>query len=181
MTDAKTRPVKVPSREESLRILAESGCSDDVVAHCVAVADLASRIARRCGADPELVEAGALMHDLGRCRTHGIAHAVEGAKLATELKMPPALVKVIERHIGGGITKPEAKKLGLPAKDYTPETLEEKVVAHADNLFSGTERVTVRVTVNEMVRKGLDEQAAKVLRMHKDMSEACGCDVDDIR
>lgn len=181
MTDARARPVKVPGREECLRMLAESGCPDEVVAHCVAVASLASRIAKRCGADPELVEAGALLHDVGRCRTHGIAHAVEGAKVASELRMPPALVKVIERHIGGGITRAEAKALGLPAKDYTPNTLEEKVVAHADNLFSGTERVTVRVTVSEMVRKGLDEQAAKVLRMHKELSEACGCDVDDIR
>lgn len=181
MADARARPVKVPSGEECLRILVESGCADDVVAHCRAVTGLAVRMARKCGADQEIVEAGAMLHDLGRSRTHGIAHAVDGARLASELKMPPALVKIIERHIGGGISRTEAKRLGLPEKDYTPRTLEEKVVAHADNLFSGTERVKVGRAVSELVRKGMGEAAAKVLHLHKELSDACGCDVDTIR
>lgn len=180
MTGGTARPVKVPGSEECLRILADSGCGDDVSAHCRAVASLAVRIAKRCGADEGLVEAGALLHDIGRCRTHGIAHAVEGARLASELKMPPQVVKIIERHIGGGLTKADAGRLGLPKKDYVPRTLEEKVVAHADNLFEGTRRVPVRDTVYQLVRKGLGDQAEKVLRLHKELSEACGCDLDEI-
>ena len=180
MTGGTARPVKVPGADECLRILTENGCSGDVVEHCKAVAQLAVRIAKRCGADPELVEAGALLHDLGRCRTHGIAHAVEGAKLASDLKLSPALVKVIERHIGGGISRSEAKRLGLPEKDYTPRTLEEMVVAHADNLMSGSARTTVGQTVAQLVRKGMDGPAARVLKLHKDLSAACGCDVDTI-
>lgn len=180
MTGARARPVKVPGREECLRILADSGCGDDVVEHCEAVAKLAVRIARMCGADEGLVEAGALLHDIGRSRTHGIAHAVEGAKLASGLKLPPQLVRIIERHIGGGITTTEAERLGLPKKDYVPRTLEEKVVAHADNLTDGAKQVPVRVTVYQLVRKGMDDPAEQVLRLHKELSEACGCDVDEI-
>lgn len=180
MTDARTRPVKVPDSEECMRLLAESGCGEDVVEHCRAVSKLAVRIARRCGADEALVEAGALLHDIGRCRTHGVAHAVEGARLAKELGLPGHLVRVIERHVGGGITKTEAKRLGLPQRDYTPQTLEEMVVAHADNLFAGTRRTTVEETVSRMVRMGMAGPASKVLRLHERLSEACGCDVDDI-
>jgi uncharacterized protein (TIGR00295 family) len=180
LTDGTTRPVKVPSSDECLRILAESGCNEDVVAHCKAVAQLAVRIAKRCGADHELVEAGALLHDLGRSKTHGVAHAVEGARLASDLKLPPALVKVIERHIGGGISRAEAKRLGLPQKDYTPRTLEEMVVAHADNLISGTRRTTIGQAVSQLVRNGMEEPAARVLQLHKELSKTCGCDVDSI-
>ena len=181
MTDAKARPVKVPSAEECLRMLADSGCSESVQEHCRAVAKLAVRIARRCVADPEIVEAGALLHDIGRSKTHGMAHAVEGVKIASGLKLPVQIVRIIERHIGGGVTKAEAARLGLPRKDYTPLTLEEKVVAHADNLISGTERVPVKETVSRFVRHGMDGPAAQVLRLHKELSEACGCDVDEIR
>jgi len=180
LTDGTARPVKVPSADECLRILSENGCEEAVVEHCRAVAQLSVRIAKRCGADQELVEAGALLHDIGRCRTHGIDHAVEGAKIARSMKLPPALVKVIERHIGGGISRAEAKRLGLPEKDYTPRTLEEMVVAHADNLFFGTERTSVSQAVSQLVRKGMDEPAARVLRLHKELSKACGCDVDTI-
>jgi uncharacterized protein (TIGR00295 family) len=180
LTDGTTRPVKVPTSEECVRILAENGCSDDVIEHCKAVALLAVRIARRCGADPELVEAGALLHDLGRCRTHGIAHAVEGARLASDMKLPPALIKIIERHIGGGITRAEAKRLGLPEKDYTPRKLEEMVVAHADNLVSGTKRTSVSESVSQLVRNGMEEPASRVLHLHKELSRACSCDVDSI-
>jgi len=161
-------------------MLSEQGCDEDVVQHCAAVAGLAVRIARKCGADEGLVEAGALLHDIGRCRTHGIAHAVEGAKLASELGLPTLLVKLIERHIGGGISKAEAKRLGLPPKDYTPRTLEETIVAHSDNLFSGTKRMTVKETISQLVRRGMDGPAARILQMHRRLSEACGCDIDEI-
>ncbi len=181
MTDGKTRPVKVPGSEECLRILTGSGCGDEVVEHCKAVAKLAVRIARRCGADEGLVEAGALLHDIGRSKTHGIAHGIEGAKLASELKLPQQLVRIIEKHVGGGITRAEAARLGLPKKDYVPRTLEEKIVAHADNLMDGSKRIPVGETVSQLVRKGLTGPAEQVLQLHKELSEACGCDVDEIQ
>ena len=40
----------------------------------------------------------------------------------------------MEKHIRGGLTKEEAKELGLPVKDYTLRTLEEKIVIYADRL-----------------------------------------------
>jgi uncharacterized protein (TIGR00295 family) len=137
-------------------------------------------MARKCEADVQLVEVGALLHDLGRCESHGIDHAVRGAGIAKAKKLPDEVVKMIERHIGGGITRSEAKKLGLPAKDYVPQTLEEMIVSHADNLIAGTERTTVKQAVGWLVRQGLHEPALKVLKLHEELSARCGMNVDDL-
>ena len=59
------------------------------------------------------------------------------------------MLNIIERHIGAGITKDEAKILGLPEKSYVPQTLEEKIVAHADNLISGTKEVDIDFVIKK--------------------------------
>lgn len=178
MTEAKG--VGLPSRDEAIRLLREHGCDDEVVAHCEAVSALAVKIARKCRAKVELVEIGGLLHDLGRCRSHTLTHAVEGAKIASELKLPEPIVRIIERHIGAGITRREADHLGLPRKDYTPRTLEEKIVAHADNLMSGSRRTGVEEAVAYIARKGEHEAALKVMRLHEELSKACGTNIDNI-
>jgi uncharacterized protein (TIGR00295 family) len=180
LTGGKEKARSLPSRDECLAMLRECGCNEKVVAHCLAVSSLAVRFAKRCEADVELVEAGSLLHDLGRCRSHGIDHAVLGAEIAREKKLPDRLVRVIERHIGGGITRAEAKRLGLPEKDYVPRTLEEKLVSHADNLIAGTRRTTVKEAVGWLVRQRLPDAAMRVLKLHEELSAACGMNLDDI-
>jgi len=120
-------------------LLISAGCSPDVVAHCIAVSRKALSIAGlvKMGHDRELVRKGALFHDIGRSRTHGIEHALAGVEIARSLAFLPALMSIIERHIGAGITADEAVRLGLPKKDYLPLTVEEKIVSYSDNLISG--------------------------------------------
>jgi uncharacterized protein len=120
-------------------VLITVGCSNDVVAHCIAVCTIAVSLAGRVKVplDRELVRQGGLFHDIGRARTHGIDHAVAGVAIARELGFSEQLVLIIERHIGAGITAAEAVRLGLPQKDYLPLTVEEKIVSYADNLTSG--------------------------------------------
>lgn len=180
MTGAKGKPADLPSRAECLRILREHGCGDEVVAHCEAVSALAVKIAKKCRANVNLVEIGGLLHDLGRCRSHTMTHAVEGAHIASDLRLPQDIVKIIERHIGAGITPKEAERLGLPRKDYTPRTLEEKIVAHADNLISGSTRTGIEEAVAYIARKGKHEAALKVMRLHEELSKACGTNIDNI-
>jgi len=180
LTGGKAGVRELPSRDECIALLRDSGCNDDVVRHCLAVAELAVKIARKCEADVQLVEVGALLHDLGRCESHNIDHAVRGARLAKSKKLPDEVVKIIERHIGAGISRSEAKKLGLPAKDYIPQTLEEKIVSHADNLMAGTERTSVKQAVNWLVRQGLHEPALKVLKLHEELSAKCRMNLDDL-
>ena len=120
---------------DPIKDLKRVGCPEHVIEHCKAVCRLAEEMAERCeeDVDLDLVRTGALLHDIGRARTHGIDHAVVGANIASELGYPEEVVRIIERHIGAGIPKEEAEKLGLPPKDYVPEALEEKVEAHAGN------------------------------------------------
>jgi uncharacterized protein (TIGR00295 family) len=139
------------------------------------------RIAKKCRADVELVKVGGLLHDLGRCKSHSMTHAVEGAKLAAELALPVPIVKIIERHIGAGITPREAERLGLPKKDYSPRSLEEKIVAHADNLISGTRRTNIEEAVANVARHGQHEAALKIMRLHEELSKVCGANIDNIR
>lgn len=128
---------------QEAEVLRSAGCSEGVVAHCLAVSTLAVFIAGRTTVpvDRELVRLGGLFHDIGRSRTHGIDHAVAGVAIARELGFSKQLVLIIERHIGAGITAAEAGRLGLPRKDYLPLTAEEKLVSYADNLINGVRQM----------------------------------------
>jgi len=180
LTKAKSDQAKLPTRDECIDLLKRSQCSDDVIVHCETVCTLAEKIARKCGADVNLVVAGALLHDLGRSKTHGISHGVEGVKIAKQNGLPERVILIIERHVGAGITKYEAKKLGLPEKDYIPLTLEEKIVSHADKLIDGNRRTTVKVAISRFVRRGFPDVAMRLLKQHEELSSLCGMNVDDI-
>jgi len=125
---------------KDVEVLVKAGCSADVVAHCITVSNMALTVAERMkvAVDHELVRQGGLFHDIGRSKTHGIEHAIAGVEIARGLGFSDALVHIIERHIGAGITAEEAERLGLPKKDYLPLAREEKIVSYADNLVSGT-------------------------------------------
>jgi len=103
--------------------------------------------------DLALVEAGALLHDLGRSVTHSVEHGAVGGELARGLGLPVAVVRIVERHVGAGIPVGEAEEMGLPVGVYVPESLEEKVVCYADKLAKGDGEVAYGVTVAEMVEK----------------------------
>jgi uncharacterized protein len=128
--------------ENDLKYLELAGCSESVIEHSVAVAEKALEIADSVtvGVDMNLVKKGAVHHDIGRSRTHGLDHFIVGAEMAAQLGMEEEVVRIIERHIGAGIPKEEAVTYDLPPKDYMPETYEEVIVSYADNL---THHVTI--------------------------------------
>lgn len=171
----------IPNEDECLRLLRVAGCGDEVVSHCVAVKNLAVIISEKCGANTELVKAGALLHDIGRSKTHSPRHAIEGAAIARWLGLPEEIEKIIERHIGGGIPKEEARALGLPAKDYVPETLEEKIVAHADNLIASDRKEKLTELTERYLKKGLRPAADRIIELHSELSRLCGVDLDNIQ
>ena len=146
------------SQDKAIELLEKSGCSTSVIRHCKTVAKLAIKIARilqRRGfeVDTELVETGALLHDIGRSKTHSVDHAIVGARIIESAGMSNAIARIIERHVGGGIPQDEAVKLGWPEKNYLPETLEERIVAYADKLVEGNKRVPINETIGQLSRK----------------------------
>lgn len=116
---------------------------ENVRKHSLAVSELALKIAEcfeKNGyeVDREAILFGALLHDLGRSITHDpFQHFIKSAEILRAEGFEEKIVKIVERHFSAGITAEEAKKLGLPAKDYIPESLEEKIVSFADNLTFG--------------------------------------------
>lgn len=142
-----------------IKLLEKENTPDNVIEHSMAVYRKAMEIAANFdNADKDLIKKGALLHDIGRSRTHGITHAIEGVKIAKKYGYEENVLKIIERHIGAGITKKEAEKLGLPVKSYLPETLEEKIVAHADNLISGSEEVDIDFVIKKWKRRIEDSE-----------------------
>jgi uncharacterized protein len=170
---------KLPSREQALQFLCQSGCSRNVIKHCEAVAELAVEIANACKergieVDSELVEIGAILHDIGRSKTHSVHHAVIGAEIAESLGLPETVISIIKRHVGGGITTREAKKLGWPRDIYVPQTLEEKIVSYADKLIEGSKRVPIERTIKNFSKELPPSAIEKIQRLHREMLTLVG-------
>jgi tRNA (cytidine56-2'-O)-methyltransferase len=170
----------IPDERECMEILSEEGASDLLINHLKAVKELAVRIGEKCNARPDLIIAGSLLHDIGRTRTQKIDHAVVGARILSGRNVNSEVVRIVERHIGAGITREEAVELGLPEKDYVPETLEEKIVAQADNLISGASRIKINIAADHYRKLGLNIQADRMIRLQKELSSICGVDLDEI-
>ena len=142
-----------------IELLKKENTPENVIEHSLAVCKKAMKIAANFdNADDDLIKKGALLHDIGRSKTHGITHAIEGVKIAERYGYDKDVLNIIERHIGAGITKNEAEKLGLPVKSYLPETLEEKIVAHADNLISGSKEVNIDFVIEKWKRRIEDSE-----------------------
>jgi uncharacterized protein len=125
-------------------LLAREGCSPKVIAHCRTVSAIAMEYVHEgTMADPELVLAGSVLHDIGRSRTHSIGHAQAGAAVCRELGLPEAVARIVECHTGAGLTADECTLLGLLPIDCMPGTLEEKIVTNADNLAGGKRRISI--------------------------------------
>ena len=163
-----------PSRDQALQFLLQSRCSRYVIRHCETVAELAAKIARACkerglNVDLQLVEIGALVHDIGRSKTHTVHHAVAGAEIAKSLGLPEPVISIIKRHVGGGITAREAKRLGWPKDVYVPQTLEEKIVSYADKLVEGSRRVPIERTIEKFSKELAPSAIVRMRRLHEEM------------
>jgi len=153
-------------RGNCIQLLREVGCDESVVEHCIAVAELALELALdynrresqarsrdRDSVNEKLVFTGALLHDMGRARSHGLNHGFVGGEIAKELGLEEPVVRIIQRHIGAGITAEEAKEMGLPPANFMPDTREEKIVACADNLIDGTRRTSIEEAIGDLKAK----------------------------
>ena len=114
-------------------------------------------------ADTQFVEEAAMLHDIGiiRCNApsihcHGaepyICHGRIGADLLREEGFARH-ARVAERPTGSGLTREQiiAQGLPLPAEDFVPETIEEKVICYADKFFSKSH--PERIATPEHIRK----------------------------
>jgi uncharacterized protein len=171
---------RLPSREHAIQLLRINKCPNKVFKHCLVVADLALEMGsklknRGFDVDLQLVEIGALLHDIGRAKTHSVHHAIVGSDIAKKSGLPSSVISIIRRHVGGGIIKKEAEELGWPRdEDYVPVTLEEKLVSYADKLVQGSKRVSISVVVEELKMELKPEASERVTRLHEEISMLLG-------
>lgn len=175
----------IPEREECLDLLEELGVEQDVIEHILAVTDLSVKVGQRMKdaghtIDDAVLLAGSLLHDIGRAETHDIQHAVRGAEILRSRNVSTKVVNIVRNHIGAGLDTEEAKELGLPDGDYTPMTLEQKVLAASDNLFAGSRRIPLEEELSDLKKKDLEHVAVKVKVLHEELSKLCGTDLDEI-
>jgi uncharacterized protein len=100
--------------------------------------------------DPVFVEEAAMLHDIGvvfcnapkiHCMgSHAyIEHGCLGAEILRQEGLPKH-ASVAERHTGTGITIEQIvrENLPIPLQDYSPRTLEERLICYADKFYSKT-------------------------------------------
>ncbi len=158
-----------------IELLKKENTPENVIDHCKAVYKKAMEIAANFDdVDEDLIRKGALLHDIGRSKTHGITHAIAGVEIAREYGYSQDVLNIIERHIGAGITEEEAVKLGLPEKSYIPQTLEEKIVAHADNLISGSREVDIDFVIEKWKRsiEDSDDNIERLIKLDNELIKA---------
>ena len=169
---------ELPSREQAIELLRKNNCPPKVINHCEEVAKLALEIASKLEkkgikVDLKLVEAGALLHDIGRSKSHAVDHGVVGAKIAESEGLPEEVVRIIKRHVGGGITSQEAEKFGWPKDVYEPVTLEEKIVSYADKLIDQSKRVPIDLEIERLQVEHRDA-AERVRKLHEEITRLLG-------
>ncbi|MGC8681498.1 MAG: tRNA (cytidine(56)-2'-O)-methyltransferase [Thermoplasmata archaeon] len=172
--------LKIFSREECISILRNLGMDEKLISHSIAVANLSFEIGKRCNADIPLLECGALFHDIGRIRENGISHGIVGSEMVLELGYPIEVANIVKRHVGGGLEQEEAKKLGLKEFDLMPETLEEKIVCHADNLIKRDKKIKLEEVLEEYRKMGLHNQVDRIRSLHRYLSDLINMDIDDL-
>lgn len=130
-------------------------CMEIMRIHSTCVLEKAEKLARNSryadAIDYEFLREAVMLHDYGIIGVDAssigcfgtepyIAHGIIGARYLRDLDPVKYArhARVCERHIGSGLTADEiiVENLPLPARDFLPETFEEKLITYADCFFS---------------------------------------------
>ncbi|MBM7409777.1 HDIG domain-containing metalloprotein [Methanococcus maripaludis] len=169
---------EIPNFNEYLTFLAER-CEKNVVLHSIAVADYVYEFGikllnKKYDFDLDTAVLGAILHDIGRSKSHNIDHGIIGSEILLKNNFNEKYAKIAERHIGAGISIKEAEDLNLPKKDYIPKTLEEKVIANADNLISRDLRVDIDFVIDKFKKRANNEVSNKVYSLYLEINNLIG-------
>ncbi|MFX0101332.1 MAG: HDIG domain-containing metalloprotein [Candidatus Hodarchaeota archaeon] len=172
-----------------MKILHEWGLRKNIIDHSIIVKDIAIQMIKKIRnsnenveIDDELVEAGALLHDIGRIKSHGIEHGYYGGELLKDTNIDERIARCAMVHVLGGFTLEDIRaefsndlkeKIEIP---LIPETLEEKIVCLADKHVIGTRKVSLEKRFTRWFKKYgrtpfLIKARYRVLQIEKDIKE----------
>ncbi|MCP8307986.1 MAG: HDIG domain-containing protein [archaeon] len=157
------------NEQEAINLLKKEKSPEALVKHSMTVSEVSNILAlalkeKGYDIDLELVRVGGLLHDVGRVKVHSVHHGYLGGKLLREMGIDERVARIAERHVGGGISSEEAKKLGLPERRYMPESLEEKVVCFADKIVEIDHVIPLEKTLDKL-REELGYESSSVQRL----------------
>lgn len=140
----------IPNEQQALEILEKVGLPEHIIEHSKRVAETAAELAERAETngilvDMEVLIIGALLHDIGRAKTHEISHGFLGGQILRDAGIDERVVRIAERHVGAGL----GEHHGFPY-DLFPETIEEKIVCWADKLTGKDRRLTPEEALDEL-------------------------------
>ncbi len=127
--------MKIPTKEECLKILKDNNVPDNIIAHSEQVCNVALKIAnsvekKGIKVNEDLVAAGALLHDIKKISPND--HVAEGFELLKSLGFGE-IAEVIKKHGLYHLSKDE----------FVPKTWEEKIVFYADKRVKGNKIVSI--------------------------------------
>ena len=130
--------IVLPSLDKSRQLLSMTLLNSQILKHCEATLQKALKIVElvspKISLNMQLIEMGALLHDIGRAHVHDVTHGYVGGQILCKYEFPVSVILIVERHVLGGFTPVEAEKVGLPIREFVPQTWEEKIVCVADKL-----------------------------------------------
>lgn len=124
-----------------------------IFTHCLIIRDIAIQLIDKNGLtiDRELVDTGALLHDIGVYPLFGadgkilegvsyITHGIEGEKILKQEGLPEEVWRFAAHHTSVGLSEQDVinQKLPLPIADYLAESDEELLIMYADKFHSKT-------------------------------------------
>ncbi len=173
----------IPNVEQAMALHAKCGTREYTIRHCQAVTMAAKMIAeefRRQGRDidVDVVVAGALLHDIGRSMIQTVAHGVVGADILEKEGVDKVVVEIVRRHVGAGISPEEAERLGLPALDLVPRTIEERIVCFADKMVDADRVRPFGEEVHRFTVK--DHDVRRLLALKEGLKEELGEDPEKL-
>lgn len=169
-----------------VELLREAGMTEADITHSRRVAGIAVGLGSLAGVavDLTLVALGALFHDLGKVRTGGILHGVEGARLGRHLGLPDGVLDIMEKHVRAGVPLEQAVSYGLPRRDFSLTSLEEKLVIYADKLADMVEEPGLVASVGEARLRfaRILEERADLAKDEATMARylACAAEVEEL-
>jgi len=144
-------------------LLSLVGAEAPVVGHTAVVASAARRLAGAWGGlDPDYVESCAWIHDIGRSRTHGPRHPLEGFRIALEEGYPGYAPPCISHFTKGAgydaLRRDDRADPGLvlemfQACDLETFPPEEMLVSLADSLAVGARLGTIGERFDDLVAR----------------------------
>ncbi len=140
--------------------------------------EIAEEIKKNHDVDINLIKIGSLLHDIGRFKCYkenSIRHGVVGGEILIKEGLKK-YARIAETHIGVGITKEDIEKQGLnlPLKDFVPETIEEKIIAYADNLIFGKERGVIQKVIERFKKELGEDYVERVINLHNEIEKLKG-------